>query len=228
MGFEDLQALNDPTSAESFADALARLCKEAGMTRYLVVRLRGTELDDVAQVFHNAPDSQVMAGMRHWSLVRMLDLMRVAGPPVVFGQGAAPAPEVPGYASGVAAIARELRGACIVYFASTAPSVPAAQCLALTRSALLAAHHCLAGLAKLHATACPLSERELQCLQLFVEEKSSREIGQALGISARTAEHYLESARTRFGVDSTLAAACYAIKQGWIELPRGGSIQVTG
>ena len=229
MPFEHLQALSSPDSAEHYSATMARLCAKAGAQHFLAVRLRGVNLDDIVQVMHNAPTPESVNGMRHWSLVRLLDAMRASPLPVVFGAGAAPGPEVPGYASGVACKAVEPRGAVIIVLGQQEPELPAAQSLAWVQAALLAAHHSISGLRQLHAAACPLSDRELECLQMaFASDLSSREIGKELGISARTVEHYLEQVRAKLGVDSTLAAGVKAVNQGWMDLQSSGPIVITG
>lgn len=229
MPFEHLKKLAAPGTAERFGETMASLAAEAGAEHFLAVRLRGVSLEDVVQVIHNAPSPEVVQGMRHWSLVRLLDSMRASALPVVFGRGAAPAPEVPGYSSGVAAMAREPRGAVVIVLGRSAAELPADLTTPLVQMALLAAHHSIDGLRQLHAAACPLSERELECLQLaFTGELSSRDIAKRLAISARTVEHYLESARSRFGVDSTIAAGVHAVNQGWMDLLSSGPIEITG
>lgn len=229
MPFEHLQALSSPESHEDFSTALGQLCAAAGADHYLAVRLRGVELEQVVQVIHNGPAPEMVNGMRHWSLVRLLDALRASPLPVVFGPGAASAPEVPGYAAGVACKAVEPRGAVVVVLSRVAAEPLGADTTHLVQTALLAAHHSIAGLRTLHGLACPLSERELECLQLaFTSELSSREIAKVLQISARTVEHYLEQARAKLGVDSTLAAGVKAVDQGWMDLLNRGPIEIAG
>lgn len=229
MPFEHLALLTAPESSEAFAEAMSAVAQGAGADHFLAVRLRGGRLDEVVQVIHDAPRPDLVQGMKHWSLMRLLDGLRASPLPVLFGAGAAPAPEVPGFASGAAAIAHEARGAVVIVLGRSSADVPADAAALLVQVALMAAHHALDGLKQLHTSACPLSERELQCLQLtFAGEKSSKAIGLELGISARTVEHYLEQARTKLGVDSTMAAGVRAVDQGWMDLPRGGPIQFTG
>lgn len=226
MPFEHLPKLSAPDTAEAFAAAMTAVAQGAGADHYLAVRLRGGQLDEVVQVIHDAPRPELVQGMKHWSLMRLLDGLRASPLPVVFGDGAAPAPEVAGFASGAAAIAHENRGAVVIVLGNAAAAVPADGATLMVQTALLAAHHALDGLKLLHMASCPLSERELQCLQLaFASEKSSKAIGLMLGISARTVEHYLEQARAKLGVDSTLAAGIRAVDQGWMDLPRSGPIQ---
>jgi DNA-binding CsgD family transcriptional regulator len=229
MPFEHLQALSSPESNEDFSAALWRLCEAAGAEHYLAVRLRGVDLDQVVQVMHNGPAPEAVNGMRHWSMVRLLDALRASALPVVFGPGAAPAPEVAGFAAGVACKAVEPRGAVVIVLSKAAAEPLGDDTMPLMQTALLAAHHSVAGLRKLHALACPLSERELECLQLaFAAELSSREIAKRLQISARTVEHYLEQGRAKLGVDSTLAAGVKAVDQGWMDLLNSGPIEIAG
>lgn len=47
-----------------------------------------------------------------------------------------------------------------------------------------------------------LSKRETECLQWYVKGKTAKEIGQTLGLSYRTIQHYLENVKTKLGVNS--------------------------
>jgi len=229
MSFENLQALSSPESATDFSNAMGQLCTASGADHFLAIRMRGVDLGDVVQVIHNAPVPDLVNGMRHWSLVRLLDTMRATALPHVFGPGAAPGPEVPGYVTGVACKAVEPRGAVVVVLGRTESEPLGEATMPLVQAALLAAHHSISGLSKLHALACPLSDRELECLRLaFVGELSSRQIAKELQISARTVEHYLDQARAKLGADSTLAAGVKAVNQGWMDLLNRGPIEITG
>jgi DNA-binding NarL/FixJ family response regulator len=66
-----------------------------------------------------------------------------------------------------------------------------------------------------------LSDRQKEVVQLVARGHSSREIGEALGISPRTAEHHREAAMRRLRVDSVPALAIYAVRAGLIDLRTG-------
>lgn len=51
-------------------------------------------------------------------------------------------------------------------------------------------------------TVLPLSPREGQCLQLYLEGKSAQATGPILGISQRTVESYFESIKRKLGCRS--------------------------
>ncbi|WP_458764879.1 helix-turn-helix transcriptional regulator [Cupriavidus basilensis] len=59
-----------------------------------------------------------------------------------------------------------------------------------------------------------LTEREAQALSLTANGKSSREIGEKLGISARTADHYIDEARRKLGAQSRAEAVFLAMRSG--------------
>lgn len=66
-----------------------------------------------------------------------------------------------------------------------------------------------------------LSDRQKEVVQLVARGHSSREIGEVLGISPRTAEHHREAAMRRLHVDSVPALAIYAVRAGLIDLRTG-------
>lgn len=57
-----------------------------------------------------------------------------------------------------------------------------------------------------------LSPREMEALILTADGKSAKEIGRALGISDRTVEAYLLSARHKLGAENTVKAIAMAVK----------------
>src|SRR6476620_1687698 len=58
----------------------------------------------------------------------------------------------------------------------------------------------------------PLTPRERQIVQLVAEEKSNKEIAEALGISARTVEAHRLNIMRKLGVDSVVGVIKYAIR----------------
>lgn len=219
-------ALAEPETPEQLSAALQAICLDAGLEHFLVVRLGGQQLDDVLQVFENAPaGAGDVKSLRHWSIGRLLDRMRKVGPPVVFGEGAEPGLEIPGYTSGVAYLLREARGGTVFYLGSSAPALPVPMMPAV-QTLLLAAHQSIGGIARLNVQSSPLSEKELLCLQHFLNSLSAKETAQAMKVTRKTVEHHLASARKRLGVKTTSAAAYRAFDRGWITLNIGGSATV--
>lgn len=66
----------------------------------------------------------------------------------------------------------------------------------------------------------PLTRRELEVLAAAASGASSRSIAGRLGISERTVEHHLASARARLGADDRTGAVIAALRADWIRLPR--------
>ena len=64
----------------------------------------------------------------------------------------------------------------------------------------------------------PLSERELQVLQLAARGWTNREIGSQLSISARTVQVHLSNVFGKLGVGSRTEAVLYAVREGWLSL----------
>lgn len=65
---------------------------------------------------------------------------------------------------------------------------------------------------------CPLSERELQVLQLASHGLTNREIGSQLSISARTVQVHLSNVFGKLQVGSRTEAVLYAVQRGWLSL----------
>ena len=62
-----------------------------------------------------------------------------------------------------------------------------------------------------------LTARERQVVRLIAEGKSSKEIGDALGISLRTAENHRANIRRKLNLDSVAGVVRYAIRNNLIE-----------
>lgn len=228
MHLELFDTLADATSPEQFADALGTICIQAGFDHYLVVRLAGKDLADTIQVYENAPEGAGdVQGLAHWSIARMLERMRKAVTPVVFGPGAEAPIELQGYSCGIAAIARVRHGAAIFYFGRSTP-IEMHQVITAMQDMVMTASYGIHSLSKFHFQTCPLSHQELQCLRLMLEGLSAKETAVALDVSFRTVEHHLESIRKRFGVDTTAAAAYKALHLGWLDAPANDGVASNG
>jgi DNA-binding NarL/FixJ family response regulator len=67
------------------------------------------------------------------------------------------------------------------------------------------------------APADPLARRERQVLQLVAEGKTSKEIAELLGVSAKTAESYRARVMGKLDIHDTAGLVRYAIRTGMIE-----------
>jgi DNA-binding NarL/FixJ family response regulator len=72
-------------------------------------------------------------------------------------------------------------------------------------------------LSKTEISADPLTSRERQVLQLVGEGKSTKEVGQLLGISAKTAESHRARLMRKLGIHETASLVRYAIRSGLVE-----------
>lgn len=213
-------ALAEPESREHFASTMEAVCEQAGAQRYLVVRLDGQDLAGVLRVVHNGgPAAEDRLGERlHWSVGRMLDLMRRGGPPKIFGSAPNPGIEVDGFAHGIAAVTRMIDGGCVVYFGLDREIKIQEAVQQLMPAAQLAAQMSYSGLSGKSRQSCPLSPQELASVLHFSAANSAKGAARTLGISVNTVRVHLSHARIRCGVDTTLAVSVLALENGWISL----------
>ncbi len=73
-------------------------------------------------------------------------------------------------------------------------------------------------LAGVEPAAEPLTPRERQVLQLVAEGKTTKEIGQLLGVSGKTAETHRTRIMQKLSIHNTAGLVSYAIRRGVIEL----------
>jgi DNA-binding CsgD family transcriptional regulator len=227
MAADYAPTLAAPASPEEFAQLLAQACQLAGFAHYLAVRYSDENLSNVIQVFQNAPaeSAEDVRAVSHWSIARLVHRLRQTPVPILFSPNGEPGLELPGYMSGIAVVARERRGGVVLCFGSDAPEVDTSRMVPMLGQLLHAAHACIPGFASLHVEACPFSQQELAGLRHVLQGFSSKETAQRLGISPRTVEHHMESARKRCGVKTTMAAAYFARDHGWLEEPPIGAAQ---
>ena len=64
----------------------------------------------------------------------------------------------------------------------------------------------------------PLSPRERQVLQLLAEGKRTREVGELLGLSIKTAESHRTRIMKKLGIKETAGLVRYALRQGVTQL----------
>lgn len=67
----------------------------------------------------------------------------------------------------------------------------------------------------------PLSERELEILQLLATGVSNKQIAQQLVISANTVKVHLRNIFSKIGVASRMEATLYAMREGLVQMPGG-------
>jgi len=123
--------------------------------------------------------------------------------------------EVPELQHGIAVSSPNSSIGCILFLGGQ----PAAEPRALADqqgTALVATSHLAATLLRLELAACPLPDRELQCLRYAALGATAKETARVLGISSRTVEEYIERSRARLGVNTTIEAVITTIRRGWI------------
>jgi HD-GYP domain-containing protein (c-di-GMP phosphodiesterase class II) len=71
-----------------------------------------------------------------------------------------------------------------------------------------------------------LTDREAEVLRLLAQGRQTKQIGQTLGISAKTADRHIQNIYGKIGVSTRPAATLFAVEFGllaWGELPMGGA-----
>ena len=138
----------------------------------------------------------------------------------------APFIPAPGFTSGVAAASTGPRDACVLVFGCTDAALRPDTRALVRGYTLLTATYTSGPMAHLPSAACPLTDRELDCLRLAAMGMSSKEAAPLLGISWRTDDVFLARARGRLGVDTTFGATMSRLDYGWINMDE--SDQATG
>jgi len=64
----------------------------------------------------------------------------------------------------------------------------------------------------------PLSNREMDILQLITRGMSNKQVARALGISHQTVKNHMTSILRKLAVNDRTQAAVYALRKGWIRL----------
>lgn len=62
----------------------------------------------------------------------------------------------------------------------------------------------------------PLAEYEIRTLKLLAQGLNNREIGEILGISQRTSQHYIFRITQKLGIHSRVLLAFYAFSKGYV------------
>ena len=68
----------------------------------------------------------------------------------------------------------------------------------------------------------PLSNREMEILQLITRGMSNKEIAIELGISHQTVKNHMTSILRKLAVNDRTQAAIYALRKGWVRLQDTG------
>jgi DNA-binding NarL/FixJ family response regulator len=64
----------------------------------------------------------------------------------------------------------------------------------------------------------PLSNREMEILELVIQGMSNKEIAYELGISHQTVKNHMTAILSKLGVADRTQAAVYALRHGWVPL----------
>ncbi|HIQ01225.1 MAG TPA: response regulator transcription factor, partial [Anaerolineales bacterium] len=65
----------------------------------------------------------------------------------------------------------------------------------------------------------PLSERELEVLNLVATGASNKEVAHRLHISVNTVKVHLRNIFTKLGAESRTEATMIAVREGWVVVP---------
>jgi two-component system response regulator DegU len=76
------------------------------------------------------------------------------------------------------------------------------------------------GLKPEDATFSPLTNREMEILELIIEGLSNKEIAFRLSISQQTVKNHVTSILAKLNLADRTQAAIYALRHGWVRLPR--------
>lgn len=76
------------------------------------------------------------------------------------------------------------------------------------------------GLKPEDTTFSPLTDREMEILELIIEGLSNKEIASRLNISQQTVKNHVTSILAKLNLADRTQAAIYALRHGWVRLPR--------
>ena len=76
------------------------------------------------------------------------------------------------------------------------------------------------GLKPEDVTFSPLTDREMEILELIIEGLSNKEIALRLSISQQTVKNHVTSILAKLNLADRTQAAIYALRHGWVRLPR--------
>lgn len=213
--------LNAAASAEQIANGAYALTGALGLKRYVLIDLRGNV---VAGLHHNASTQPQIEDDPIVARAHMPPRV-----PFVWGAGEGGAWRSrladEGFRSGVAAGTWDAeRSGCLLMLSCAEKQIPEELAGVLQAYALMAVVALSGPLRRLAdertPLACPLTERELQCLLYAMAGKSSKQTARAVGIGIRTVNQYLERVREKLQVKTSQAAATIAVRNGWLDVQR--------
>lgn len=225
-----LTVLGAATRPDEIDVGAAALTEALGMERYTLINVSGGGL--ATDCYHNAPPALSDEMTSHQVIGVDPVAMRVRATPIPViwqptrGGGGAWRDEHAdfGYRSGVAAGCWDPDGSGrIVMLSCSAECITDEQAGMLLRYSLVAATTVTVPMQKMAAlrrAACPLTERELDCLLYVAAGISAKQIARALGISVRTVTQYLERARAKLQAKNSRAAATLAMRNGWLDMQK--------
>jgi len=76
-------------------------------------------------------------------------------------------------------------------------------------------------------TFSPLTNREMEILELIIEGLSNKQIAFRLGISQQTVKNHVTSILAKLNLADRTQAAIYALRHGWVRLPAPASEENT-
>ena len=214
------EALESITRAESIASiglAIAEIGMAIGLPHYLLLHFTVFERR-LSDACHNLPGEVDVAALArldfvHEVVARLLPTMLPPG----LGRSE--------FANGFAVAAPHGQRACALLMGRGDRQLGAetAQQMGI---ALMAVTYAVDRL-RVIAPSQQLSARELECLRYSAAGFSAKETARELGTSHRTVEEYLERSKKRLKVDTTIAAAVAAIRDGLISHAEIEALQVT-
>jgi DNA-binding NarL/FixJ family response regulator len=75
------------------------------------------------------------------------------------------------------------------------------------------------GISPEDSTFSPLTNREMEILELIIEGLSNKEIAMRLSISQQTVKNHVTSILSKLNLSDRTQAAIYALRHGWVRLP---------
>jgi len=204
-------AIDSANTVAACGQHLAELGECIGLPTFLLLYLGGAKAQ-LRRISHNVPgavDADLILGHP-----QVAELLERSLPVVIDGCGPALGPAELTFAVAVVVPRSAMR--CVMVFGRPACALSPALVPHQLGLATMAAQHLVDVLPSMSEFDCPLSARELECLCLTAAGSPARETARRLGISHRTVELYNARCRLRLGVETTLAAAVSAIRQGWL------------
>jgi DNA-binding NarL/FixJ family response regulator len=84
------------------------------------------------------------------------------------------------------------------------------------------------GISPEDTTFSPLTNREMEILEVIIEGLSNKEIALRLGISQQTVKNHVTNILAKLNCSDRTQAAIYALRHGWVRLPEAGLTDQAG